>query len=93
MSSISIAPRLYCSIMTGFNSIITKSNNPNRIDAGKTTTTERFLFYTGVVHKIGEVHEGTAVTDWMAQERERGITITSAAISCAWSTKTGPFRR
>ena len=45
------------------------------IDAGKTTTTERILYYTGVVHKIGEVHEGTAVTDWMAQERERGITI------------------
>jgi len=61
------------------------------IDAGKTTTTERILYYTGVVHKIGEVHEGTAVTDWMAQERERGITITSAAISCVWSAKTGPF--
>lgn len=61
------------------------------IDAGKTTTTERILYYTGVVHKIGEVHEGTAVTDWMAQERERGITITSAAISCAWKTKSGPF--
>lgn len=60
------------------------------IDAGKTTTTERILYYTGVVHKIGEVHEGTAVTDWMAQERERGITITSAAISCAWQTRTGP---
>ena len=51
------------------------------IDAGKTTTTERILFYSGVVHKIGEVHDGTAVTDWMAQERERGITITAAAIS------------
>tara|TARA_B100001123_G_scaffold389325_1_gene466004 strand:+ start:18110 stop:20263 length:2154 start_codon:yes stop_codon:yes gene_type:complete len=61
------------------------------IDAGKTTTTERMLYYTGVVHKIGEVHEGTAVTDWMAQERERGITITSAAISCAWTTKAGSF--
>jgi len=61
------------------------------IDAGKTTTTERILYYTGVVHKIGEVHEGTAVTDWMAQERERGITITSAAISCAWTTQSGPF--
>lgn len=60
------------------------------IDAGKTTTTERILYYTGVVHKIGEVHEGTAVTDWMAQERERGITITSAAISCSWETRTGP---
>ncbi|MEM9768013.1 MAG: elongation factor G, partial [Cyanobacteria bacterium P01_D01_bin.71] len=54
------------------------------IDAGKTTTTERMLFYSGVVHKIGEVHEGTAVTDWMAQERERGITITAAAISTSW---------
>ena len=48
------------------------------IDAGKTTTTERILFYSGVVHKIGEVHDGAAVTDWMAQERERGITITLA---------------
>jgi len=54
------------------------------IDAGKTTTTERILFYSGLVHKIGEVHEGTAVTDWMEQERERGITITAAAISTSW---------
>ncbi|MDX2213621.1 MAG: elongation factor G [Oculatellaceae cyanobacterium bins.114] len=54
------------------------------IDAGKTTTTERILFYSGVVHKMGEVHEGTAVTDWMDQERERGITITAAAISTSW---------
>jgi elongation factor G len=54
------------------------------IDAGKTTTTERILYYTGKVHKIGEVHEGTAVTDWMEQERERGITITSAAITAYW---------
>jgi len=54
------------------------------IDAGKTTTTERILFYSGIVHKLGEVHEGTAVTDWMAQERERGITITAAAISTNW---------
>ena len=54
------------------------------IDAGKTTTTERILFYTGKIHKIGEVHEGTAVTDWMEQERERGITITSAAITSYW---------
>ncbi len=54
------------------------------IDAGKTTTTERILFYSGVVHKLGEVHEGTAVTDWMEQERERGITITAAAISTSW---------
>jgi len=61
------------------------------IDAGKTTTTERIIFYAGVVHKIGEVHEGTAVTDWMEQERERGITITSAAISCQWTNPIGPF--
>jgi elongation factor G len=54
------------------------------IDAGKTTTTERILFYSGIIHKIGEVHEGTAVTDWMEQERERGITITAAAISSTW---------
>jgi len=54
------------------------------IDAGKTTLTERILFYTGMIHKIGEVHEGTTVTDWMEQERERGITITSAATTCAW---------
>ncbi|MGB3512674.1 MAG: elongation factor G [Microcoleaceae cyanobacterium] len=54
------------------------------IDAGKTTTTERILFYSGIVHKMGEVHQGTAVTDWMAQERERGITITAAAISTKW---------
>jgi elongation factor G len=55
------------------------------IDAGKTTTTERILFYTGVAHKLGEVHEGTAITDWMEQERERGITITAAAISTSWN--------
>ena len=54
------------------------------IDAGKTTTTERILFYTGVNYKIGETHDGTATMDWMAQERERGITITSAAITCQW---------
>src|SRR5437773_9992724 len=54
------------------------------IDAGKTTTTERILYYTGRAYKIGEVHEGTAVMDWMAQERERGITITSAATTCQW---------
>lgn len=54
------------------------------IDAGKTTTTERILFYTGMSHKIGEVHEGATVTDWMEQERERGITITAAAVSCSW---------
>lgn len=54
------------------------------IDAGKTTTTERILYYTGITHKIGEVHEGEATMDWMAQERERGITITSAATTCYW---------
>jgi len=56
------------------------------IDAGKTTTSERILFYTGLSHKIGEVHEGAAVMDWMEQERERGITITSAATTCFWTT-------
>ena len=59
------------------------------IDAGKTTTTERILYYTGKIHKIGEVHEGAATTDWMVQEQERGITITSAAITAAWTAQTG----
>ena len=54
------------------------------IDAGKTTTTERILFYSGKTHKIGEVHDGGATMDWMAQEQERGITITSAATTCFW---------
>ena len=58
------------------------------IDAGKTTTTERILRYTGMIHKIGEVHEGGATTDWMEQEKERGITITSAAVSCQWNFPT-----
>lgn len=86
---------------------LSPKNSPNRIkpleytrnigisahiDAGKTTCSERILFYSGVVHKIGEVHEGTAVTDWMEQERERGITITSSAITCNWKTKDGPFK-
>ncbi len=62
------------------------------IDAGKTTTTERILFYSGAVHKMGEVHEGSTVTDWMEQERERGITITAAAISCAWNASWGPWQ-
>ena len=62
------------------------------IDAGKTTTTERILFYSGAVHKMGEVHEGSTVTDWMEQERERGITITAAAISCAWNASWGPWK-
>ena len=79
--------------------IASNPNSPNRayplertrnigiaahIDAGKTTLTERILFYTGMIHKIGEVHEGTTATDWMEQERERGITITSAATTCFW---------
>src|SRR6201984_3714054 len=80
----------------------TNPNSPNRpypldrtrnigiaahIDAGKTTLTERILFYTGMIHKIGEAHEGTTVTDWMEQERERGITITSAATTCFWNQR------
>jgi len=80
----------------------TNPNSPNRayplertrnigiaahIDAGKTTLTERILFYTGMIHRIGEVHEGNTVTDWMEQERERGITITSAATTCAWTQR------
>jgi len=60
------------------------------IDAGKTTLTERILFYTDAIHKIGEVHDGTTVTDWMEQERERGITITSAATTCFWPSKIEP---
>ncbi|SDZ33762.1 elongation factor G [Delftia lacustris] len=61
------------------------------IDAGKTTTTERILFYTGVSHKLGEVHEGAAIMDWMEQEQERGITITSAATTCFWKGMDGRF--
>src|SRR5271157_3903978 len=56
----------------------------SHIDHGKTTTTERMLFYTGQVHRMGEVHDGNTVMDWMQQERERGITITAAAITCQW---------
>src|SRR5829696_2767825 len=85
--------------------VSTSPNSPNRayplertrnigiaahIDAGKTTLTERILFYTGMIHRIGEVHEGTTVTDWMEQERERGITITSAATTCFWTQRTEP---
>jgi elongation factor G len=62
------------------------------IDAGKTTTTERILFYTGAIHKMGEVHEGTTTTDWMPQEREKGITITAAAITCFWTRSSEKFR-
>src|SRR3989338_6768447 len=60
------------------------------IDAGKTTTTECILYYTGKSHKIGEVHDGAATTDYMAQERERGITITSAAVTCEWKRREDP---
>lgn len=63
------------------------------IDAGKTTTTERILFYTGVSHKLGEVHEGAAIMDWMEQEQERGITITSAATACFWKGMDGRFEQ
>src|SRR6187431_2198689 len=62
------------------------------IDAGKTTTTERILYYTGVNYKIGEVHDGAATTDWMEQEQERGITITSAAITCSWKPAVGLYK-
>ena len=58
------------------------------IDAGKTTVSERVLYYAGRIHKVGEVHEGTATMDWMAQERERGITITSASTTCSWNNHT-----
>jgi len=63
------------------------------IDAGKTTTTERLLYYTGISHKIGEVHEGAAVMDWMEQEQERGITITSAATTCYWSGMANQYKK
>src|SRR5580704_16309201 len=63
------------------------------IDAGKTTTSERVLYYTGSQHKIGEVHEGETTTDWMEQERERGITITAAAITCSWSRTNEPDKK
>ena len=62
------------------------------IDAGKTTTTERVLYYTGINYKVGEVHEGTATMDWMAQEQERGITITSAATTVYWNTDNQKYR-
>src|SRR5438045_9765796 len=60
------------------------------IDAGKTTLTERILFYTGMIHRIGDVDEGNTVTDWMEQEKERGITITSAATTCFWKQRKEP---
>jgi elongation factor G len=87
---------------------LSPANSPNRrfpleytrnigiaahIDAGKTTTTERVLFYAGVIHKMGDVDEGNTTTDWMEQERERGITITAAAISAGWTTKEGPWAK
>ena len=62
------------------------------IDAGKTTTTERILFYTGITHKLGETHEGSATMDWMEQEQERGITITSAAISTNWKYRDEDYK-
>jgi len=62
------------------------------IDAGKTTTSERILFYTGLTHKIGETHDGTATMDWMDQEQERGITITSAATTTQWKYYTDTFQ-
>ena len=62
------------------------------IDAGKTTTTERILFYTGKNRKIGETHDGSATMDWMVQEQERGITITSAATTCFWEPQVGPYK-
>src|SRR3990172_9277574 len=62
------------------------------IDAGKTTTTERILFYTGKSYKLGNIDEGTTVTDWMAQEKERGITIVSAAVTTFWTPKSGPLK-
>ena len=62
------------------------------IDAGKTTTTERILYYTGKTHKIGEVHEGAAKMDWMIQEQERGVTITSAATTCTWQKDGEDYR-
>lgn len=62
------------------------------IDAGKTTTTERILYYSGMSHKIGEVHDGGATTDWMAQEQERGITITSAAVTVPWNYKGNTYQ-
>jgi elongation factor G len=88
--------------MSDANAIDTTLNSPQRqyplertrnigiaahIDAGKTTTTERILFYTGLIHKIGDVDDGNTVTDWMEQEKERGITITSAAVTCFWTQK------
>ena len=62
------------------------------VDAGKTTTTERILYYTGISHKIGEVHDGAATMDWMEQEQERGITITSAATTCFWKFQDQQYR-
>lgn len=62
------------------------------IDAGKTTTTERILYYTGLTHKLGEVHDGTATMDWMEQEQERGITITSAATRVGWKYRNDEYQ-
>ena len=62
------------------------------IDAGKTTTTERILFYSGITHRMGEVHDGAATMDWMIQEQERGITITSAATTCDWTYNDNKYK-
>jgi hypothetical protein len=77
--------RLYLWLVKPPLSVTVTSVFSAHIDAGKTTTTERILFYTGVSHKIGEVHDGAATMDWMEQEQERGITITSAATTTFWS--------
>ena len=87
MQNVMTDPKLIATIIQGRNVNLENYRNIGimaHIDAGKTTTTERILYYTGKAYKIGEVHEGTATMDWMEQEQERGITITSAATTCAW---------
>src|SRR3974377_1571864 len=76
------SPHRLCSMEPTRNIVIAP-----HIDTGKTTTTERILFYPGLIHKMGDVDDGNTVTDWMEQERERGITITSAATTCYWPQK------
>ena len=90
--STAAAPRVTTSKSTGRTTPLEHYRNIGimaHIDAGKTTTTERILYYTGKSYKIGEVHEGTATMDWMEQEQERGITITSAATTCFWQAEEG----